>query len=155
MNRRYFLSALAASASVRVARPAGARITRITVAPIEGRFHKFVTINAYDRVPKGHTYANQLIRIQTSEGVEGVGVLGYRASDEAFMKALRTLIGADPLALYQMTDGRITGRAQPFADTSAHLSVPRRRAVRPHRQAHRQSRLAPARRQRPRPRGNL
>jgi D-galactarolactone cycloisomerase len=117
MNRRYFLSALAASASLRVGRPAGARITRITVAPMEGRFHKFVTMNAYDLVPKGHTYSNHLIRIQTSEGVEGVGVMGYRAPDDAFYKALRTLVGADPVAAYQMEGGHITGRAQPYADT--------------------------------------
>lgn len=117
MNRRYFLSALAASASLQVGRSAGARITRIMVAPIEGRFHKFVTMNAYDLAPKGHTYSNHLIRIQTSEGVEGVGVMGYRAPDEAFYQALRTLVGADPLAAYQMDGGRITGRAQPYADT--------------------------------------
>jgi L-alanine-DL-glutamate epimerase-like enolase superfamily enzyme len=111
VKRRYFISALAASAAVRVGRPAGTRITRIRVAPIEGRFHKFVTMNSYDRVPKGHTYSNHLIRIEAGQDVEGVGVMGYRAPDEAFYKALRTLIGADPLSLYQMAGGRITGRS--------------------------------------------
>jgi L-alanine-DL-glutamate epimerase-like enolase superfamily enzyme len=116
VNRRYFLSALTASAGLRLARPADTRITRITVAPIEGRFHKFVTMNAYDRVPKGHTYSNHLIRIQTSQGVEGVGVMGYRAPDEAFYKGLRTLVGADPLSVYRMENGRVTGRAHPYED---------------------------------------
>jgi L-alanine-DL-glutamate epimerase-like enolase superfamily enzyme len=48
--------------------------------------------------------------------VEGVGVMGYRTPDDAFYGALRKLVGVDPLAIYQMEGGRITGRAQPFAD---------------------------------------
>src|ERR1043165_5168925 len=101
LKRRHFLGALAASASVRPARSAKARITRITVTPIEGRFHKFVTMNAYDTAPKGHTYSNHLIRIQTGEGMEGVGVMGYRTPDEAFYQSIRKLLGVDPLAVYR------------------------------------------------------
>src|SRR5262249_8201347 len=117
VNRRYFLSALGASSGLRAASPAGARITRINVAPIAGRFPKFVTMNLYERVAKGHTYSNHLIRIRTSEGVEGVGVMGYRTPDEAFYKALGTLVGADPVTVYQLSGGRITGRSQPYAVT--------------------------------------
>jgi L-alanine-DL-glutamate epimerase-like enolase superfamily enzyme len=114
VNRRHFLAALAAS----TAAPAAAnRITGIRVAPIEGRFHKFVTINAYDKTPKGHTYSNHLIRVATSQGVEGVGVMGYRTPDDAFYQALKSLVGADPLALYQVDGGRITGRAAAYATT--------------------------------------
>jgi L-alanine-DL-glutamate epimerase-like enolase superfamily enzyme len=98
------------------AQPASARITRIAVAPIQGRFHKFVTMNAYDTAPKGHTYSNHLIRIQTNQGVEGVGVMGYRTPDDAFYKALRIFVGTDPLAVYQVEGGRIIGRSQAFAD---------------------------------------
>jgi D-galactarolactone cycloisomerase len=115
LNRRYFLSALAASASLRAGRSAGSRIARITVAPIDGRFHKFVTMNAYDTAPKGHTYANHLIRVSTGDGAEGVGVMGYRAPDDAFYQALKTLIGADPLSVYQMEEGRIIGRSAAYA----------------------------------------
>src|ERR1041384_3482802 len=116
MNRRSFLSALAATAGVPLARPSGARISRITVAPIQGRFHKFVTMNAYDTAPKGHTYSNHLIRVQTNEGVEGIGVMAYRTPDDAFYAALRKLIGVDPSAMYELRDGRVTGRSQPFAE---------------------------------------
>ena len=109
MNRRTFLSALGVSAAA--ARPAAATIRSITLAPVECRFHKFVAMNSYDKAPKGHTYQNVLVRIATNQGVEGVGVMGYAAPDAAFHEALKQLIGADPLALYEMHDGRITGRA--------------------------------------------
>lgn len=112
MNRRAFLALAAAS------RPSGAavaKIRRITLAPIECRFHKFVAMNSYDKAPKGHTYSNTLIRIQTDQGVEGIGVMGYTAPDPPFHEALLSLIGADPLSLYAMNDGRITGRASGFA----------------------------------------
>jgi L-alanine-DL-glutamate epimerase-like enolase superfamily enzyme len=82
-----------------------------------GRFHKFVAMNAYDVAPKGHTYSNHLVRVQTGQGVEGVGVMGYGAPDEKFYAALRSLVGADPLALYEMENGRITGRSPRYAET--------------------------------------
>jgi D-galactarolactone cycloisomerase len=112
MQRRAFLTLAAASIA---SGAAAAGIRRITLAPIECRFHKFVAMNSYDRAPKGHTYSNILVRIQTNEGVEGVGVMGYTAPDAQFHHALKTLIGADPLSLYEMKDGRITGRAAAFS----------------------------------------
>jgi L-alanine-DL-glutamate epimerase-like enolase superfamily enzyme len=115
MNRRHFLSAIA-PAAVHVAQATSARITRITVAPIQGRFHKFVTMNAYDTAPKGHTYSNHLIRIQTNQAVEGIGVMGYGLPDDAFYQGLRMLVGVDPLSVYEMEDGRITARAEPLAE---------------------------------------
>ncbi len=116
MTRRVFLSTLAASAAIRaVARPV-ARITRISLAPIQGRFHKFVAMNSYDTAPKGHTYSNTLIRIATDTGAEGVGAMGYAAPDDAYRAALKPLIGADPLALFTMGDGVIAGRAPAFAE---------------------------------------
>ncbi len=116
MTRRYFLPALVAACGVRTGRAAGRRIARITVAGIEGRFHKFVTINAYDTAPKGHTYSNHLIRIATSDGQEGVGVMGYAGPDEAFYQALKKLVGADPLSVYTIQGGRITGRSVEFSN---------------------------------------
>ncbi|MGH9632349.1 MAG: enolase C-terminal domain-like protein, partial [Bryobacteraceae bacterium] len=94
---------------------------------VECRFHKFVAMNSYDVAPKGHTYSNTLVRIRTGDGAEGIGVMGYPAPDASFLAALRTLIGADPLALYEMKDGRITGRSPGFEDLLAryrHLDGP-------------------------------
>ena len=88
-----------------------AKITRITLAPMEGRFHRFVAMNAYDRQPKGHTYQSLLIRIQTDQGVEGIGVGGYAASTPAFEEGLRGLIGINPAHLYEWKDGKIVARA--------------------------------------------
>jgi len=116
MTRRVFLSTLAASTAVRaVARPQ-ARITRITLAPIQGRFHKFVAMNSYDVAPKGHTYTNTLLRIATDQGAEGVGVMAYAGPDEDYLNALRQLIGADPLAIFSMPDGLVADRAPAYAE---------------------------------------
>lgn len=114
MKRRYFL--MSATGPLIRATSAGnsAKITKITLATIEGRFHKFVAMNSYDRAPKGHTYTNTLVRIQTGAGVEGVGVMEYAAPDAAFQQGVRTLLGADPLHVYSMERDRITGRNPRF-----------------------------------------
>jgi D-galactarolactone cycloisomerase len=114
MNRRTFLVSVPLLTRA-VAAASNARITRVTLAPIQGRFHKFVAMNAYDVRPKGHTYENTLVRVQTTAGVEGVGVMEYEALDDAFAKAVQQLIGADPLALYETQDGRIVARSREFA----------------------------------------
>jgi D-galactarolactone cycloisomerase len=82
---------------------------------VDGRFHKFVAMNAYDTRPKGHTYENTLVRIATDQGVEGVSVMEYALPDAAFLKAVQVLVGADPLSVYQLADGRITDRSPAFA----------------------------------------
>jgi L-alanine-DL-glutamate epimerase-like enolase superfamily enzyme len=105
----------------------GARITRFTLAPIQGRFHKFVAMNSYDTAPKGHTYDNMLVRISTDAGVEGVGVMGYTASNEVFLGALRKLLGSNPFELYEMRGGRILGRSPAYTvllNTYKHLDGP-------------------------------
>lgn len=117
MRRRVFLSTCAAAVASTPLRAAGPRIARIAVANMEGRFHKFVAMNAYDKAPKGHTYVNTVLRVQTDRGVEGVGVMGYPLPDAASLAALRTLIGADPLALYRMEAGRIVDRNPEYAAT--------------------------------------
>ena len=89
------------------------KIRRIVLTPIQGRFHKFVTVNAYDKAPKGHTYDTTLVRIQTDQGVEGVGTMSYDLPDDAFLRDIRALLGADPLALYEMESGRVVRRAAP------------------------------------------
>jgi D-galactarolactone cycloisomerase len=104
MRRREFLAAAALG-------PSSPRITRLRLAPIQGRFHKFVAMNSYDTAPKGHTYSNTLVRVETSAGVEGVGVMGYSPAGKQFAADARALLGANPLELYEMSAGRITGRA--------------------------------------------
>jgi len=116
MNRRAFFSSLAALGAGYRLRAAAPHITRITLANTEGRFHKFVTMNAYDKAPKGHTYINTVVRIRTNSAIEGAGVMGYPLPDPALLAALKTLIGANPLELYQMEAGRIVGRNPQYAD---------------------------------------
>ena len=102
MNRRHFIMSLAAPLAMRAAPAGNVRITRIRVATLQGRFHKFVTMNAYDEAPKGHTYEHSLIRIETNQGVEGIGPAGYAALDGTFFEDVRALIGANPLEIYEM-----------------------------------------------------
>jgi L-alanine-DL-glutamate epimerase-like enolase superfamily enzyme len=129
MNRRYFISALAASTITSATANASARssparrirsapvaIKSVALAPFEGRFHKFVAMNSYDKAPKGHTYPQTLVRIATDQGIEGVGVMGYAAPNAEFHQSLKRLIGANPLELYEMKDGLIVGRSPKFAD---------------------------------------
>jgi D-galactarolactone cycloisomerase len=123
MNRRAFLSTSAVATLLTGLRAAGPRITGITVANAEGRFHKFVAMNAYDKAPKGHTYVNTVIRIKTDQGIEGVGVMGYPLPDPDFLAALKTMIGANPLELYQMQSGRIVGRNPQYAATLEHYRI--------------------------------
>ncbi|MEO8623248.1 MAG: enolase C-terminal domain-like protein [bacterium] len=124
MNRRTFLhSAAAASLTpmtldriplLAASRSSGARITKLTLTPIDGRFHKFVTMNSYDTEPKGHSYTNTLIRVFTDQGVEGVGVMEYALPNPAFLQAVRALVGVDVHDVYTMENGRVTGRAPAF-----------------------------------------
>ncbi len=115
MNRRTFLLSAPLLTRTSAAATSGPRITRVILAPVQGRFHKFVAMNSHDVRPKGHTYENTLVRVQTTAGVEGVGVMEYEALDDAFMKALEQLIGSDPFALYETQDRRIVARSREFA----------------------------------------
>lgn len=134
MDRRGFLAALGAAPLAKLAVPAIAadtkapvRITRIRLSTLEGRFHKFVAMNAYDQVPKGHTYEHTLIRIETDHGVEGIGAGTYALADGTYAASLKPLIGANPLAIYRMDGGLIVGRSPAYADLLAkhrHLDGP-------------------------------
>ncbi|MBO0722529.1 MAG: hypothetical protein J2P41_17020 [Blastocatellia bacterium] len=95
-------------------------IKSVALASFEGRFHKFVAMNSYDKAPKGHTYPQTLVRIGTDQGIEGVGVMGYAAATAEFHLSLKRLIGANPLELYEMKEGRIVGRSPIFADILGH-----------------------------------
>ena len=117
MERRALLLSLAACGSgLYAAKQPPARITRIRVTLIQGRFHKFVAMNAYDKEPKGNTYSHPLIRIETDQGVEGIGAGTYRMSLDDYVAELRPLIGRNPLELYEMADGRIVKPSPEFAE---------------------------------------
>ena len=108
MNRRTFLAALTASASAaRGASQPSARITRIRISTLEGRFHKTVAMNAYDTAAKGDTYTHPLIRIETDQGIEGIGAGTYRLKLDDYVPDLQPLIGKNPLELYEMSRGKI------------------------------------------------
>ena len=96
-SRRDFLQCVAASAASAAAGAAPVKIRSITLAPLECRFHKFVAMNSYDTAPKGLTYSNTLVRVETSAGVEGVGVMGYSPAGRQFENACLALTGANPL----------------------------------------------------------
>jgi L-alanine-DL-glutamate epimerase-like enolase superfamily enzyme len=115
MNRRYFLSSLAAPPPSWAAPRSAIRIIKITLCPIDGRFHKFVTMNSQAARPNGHTYVNTLIRVLTDQGMEGIGVGDYSVPDDAFLQAARALIGTNPLDIYEMKNGRITRRSPALA----------------------------------------
>ena len=93
-----------------------ARITRIRLSNLQGRFQKFVAMNAYDTKPKGYTYEHSLIRIETDAGVEGLAPGGYAdLCTAAYAGTLKPLIGARLSELYTFSAGRIVGRGTKFA----------------------------------------
>lgn len=115
-TRRTFLTTVAAAASAPRSRSASAKITEISLATIQGNFHKFVAMNSQDDEPKRTSYTNTLVRIATDAGVEGVGVMSYSAPDATYVSDIRALVGADPEAVYEFRDGRIAGRSRDFAE---------------------------------------
>ena len=115
-TRRTFFATAAAVAGAAKAAVTPAKITSISLAIIQGNFHKFVAMNSYDNEPKGTSYTNTLVQVATDAGVEGVGVMSYTMPDAAFLADIRELIGKDPESLYEFRDGRIAGRSARFAE---------------------------------------
>ena len=92
-----------------------ARIKRIRLSTLQGRFHRFVAMNAYDTKPKGETYEHTLIRIETDSGVEGLAPGGYAdLCTASYARMLKPLIGEKIGDLYQMEDGHVTKRSAKF-----------------------------------------
>ena len=114
LNRRQFLASLAISPLLERSSTT-TKITRIKLSTVQGRFHKFVAMNAYDKAPKGYTYEHTLIRIETDQGLEGIGAGTYAPPDQSYADSLKPLIGVNPLDLYQIDHGRIIGRAPSFS----------------------------------------
>jgi D-galactarolactone cycloisomerase len=93
-----------------------AKIKRIRLSTLHGKFQKFVAMNAYDTKPKGESYEHTLIRIETDSGVEGIAPASYRdLCTAAYAKELKPLIGAKISELYTFSNGRISGRGERFA----------------------------------------
>src|SRR4029077_3932760 len=117
LDRRAFLSAVTTSASaLRGASQTSARIPRIRLSNLEGRFHKVVAMNAYDQAPKGGTYSHPLLRIETDQEIEG-GVAGtYRMNLDDYVTELQPLIGKNPLDLYEMAAGKVIRPSHWFAE---------------------------------------
>ena len=104
MNRRTFLKASAAVLAVGAAHPRfpELRITRILVQTAKGRRATPVAPNAYAPY-RGYDVAEPIVRIQTAQGVEGIG----RAT--AKPETLKRLIGRDPFTLFRWEDNYIVG----------------------------------------------
>ena len=120
IDRRSFLTALATSASaLRGASQTPVRLTRIRASILQGRFHKQVALNASDKAPTGGTYTHPLIRIETDQGVEGIGAGTYRMNLDDYVAELQPLIGKNPLELYEMTGGKVVRPAPWFAGLHA------------------------------------
>jgi len=117
VDRRRFLTALTTSASaLRGASQTSARITRIRLSILEGRFHKLVAINAYDQALKGGTYTHPLLRIETDAGIEGIGAGTYQMNLDNYVADLKPLIGKNPLDLYEMAAGKVVRSSARFAE---------------------------------------
>ena len=116
VDRRTFLTALTGSlGNLRGASPRSLRIERIRISILEGRFHKQVAMNAYDTAPKGNTYTHPLIRIETDQGIDGIGAGTYRMKLDDYVAELQPLIGRNPLDLYEMNAGKVIRPSQWFA----------------------------------------
>jgi D-galactarolactone cycloisomerase len=95
---------------------ADAKIKRIRLSTLHGRFQKFVAMNAYDAKPKGEDYEHTLIRIETDSGVEGIAPASYKdLCTAAYAQELKPLIGAKISELYTFSNGRISGRGERFS----------------------------------------
>lgn len=124
MNRRRFVASCAAGLAVaslprfvraQIPKRPELRITRIFVQPSAGRRLTPVAPNAYAAY-RGFDRSQPVLRIQTAQGLEGLGHNSMPA------EALRELLGLDPFQLFQWTaDGRIAGRAEAHAARLARL----------------------------------
>jgi L-alanine-DL-glutamate epimerase-like enolase superfamily enzyme len=114
MNRRTFLLCASAGAAA-LTGSSQPVIRKARVSLLTGRFQKVVAMNAYDKAPKGPTYQHGLIRLETDQGVEGVGAGTYQLDLNAYADALQFLVGKSPLDLYEMKDGRVVRAIPAFA----------------------------------------
>ena len=145
ISRRTFLGEFAAASLVSAAHldkgdPLDARVTQIRLSTLEGRFHKFVAMNAYDMAPKGTTYQHTLIRVQTDAGVEGIAPGSYaNLATRDYAQELRPLIGCRLEELYTVSAGRVTGRQRALLRPAKSKQASGLRVLRHHRKVAQQT----------------
>ena len=105
-SRRQFLKNAASGWTAGCAFSRGPAIQKITLLDVPGEFFRTVAMNAYDSAPKGKVGSEKLIRVFLSDGTIGLGVAGYHAPGEAFLKQM---IGAGPLEMYAWDGDQIGG----------------------------------------------
>jgi L-alanine-DL-glutamate epimerase-like enolase superfamily enzyme len=84
-------------------------IKSITVFKATGNFNRFISMNAYDRAPKGINENNPFIKIELSDGTTGIGPGGYAAPNQQTLNECKSFIGKDPSSFYDWDKDRITG----------------------------------------------
>jgi L-alanine-DL-glutamate epimerase-like enolase superfamily enzyme len=84
-------------------------IKNITVFKATGNFNRFISMNAYDRAPKGINENNPFIKIELSDGTTGIGPGGYAAPNQQTLNECKSFIGKDPFTFYDWDKDRITG----------------------------------------------
>lgn len=120
-SRRTFLRTAASSAALvaaspteafgrRRATPSGLTIDRVTAVEVPGSFYRPIAMNAYDDAPKGQAGTIRVVTMTLSDGTTGLGVEGYAQVDDETVAGIEdTLLGINPLDVYQWDGDRIRG----------------------------------------------
>ena len=122
INRRQFLKASASVAAAAAVAPLAHAavvgkpvITKITILQAPGEFHRPVAMNAYDTEAVGKNGQCRLIRAFLSDGTQGLGVEGYVRIKDDGLRFLKSMIGADPEAVFRWDGDLIKGFAPEYA----------------------------------------
>jgi L-alanine-DL-glutamate epimerase-like enolase superfamily enzyme len=113
MNRRSFLRTSIAALAVGIGSawsPAPPPITRILIQSANGKRLTPVAPNAYAPY-RGYNVTERIVRIQTSNGLEGIGPATAKP------EVLKTLLGLRAPLLFQWKGGQITGVSERYQDT--------------------------------------
>jgi len=124
-SRRTFLRTTAGSVTLAALNPVdtfgretprpGPTIDRVTVLEVPGSFNRPVAMNAYDDAPKGKSGTIRVITLTLSDGTTGLGVEGYSDIDSETVAGVKeTMIGTNPLDVYQWNGERIRGLAPKY-----------------------------------------
>jgi L-rhamnonate dehydratase len=118
-DRRQFLKSIVGAAVLgTVSRAvAGGKpvISKITILEVPGEFRRPVAMNAYDKQAVGKNGTIRLVRAILSDGTVGLGVEGYvRIKDDGLL-FLKSMIGADPAAVFLWEGGLIKGFSPEYA----------------------------------------
>jgi L-alanine-DL-glutamate epimerase-like enolase superfamily enzyme len=88
----------------------GPSIRQISIHASSGSFYRFIGPNAYDDKPKGiKGNSRKMLRVELSNGMIGLGTLGYQVLDSDILAFIQKLVGIDIFTLYLWKDERIVG----------------------------------------------